>query len=169
MRAMRFGPFAVLLLLAIWIGTGTAIILIGAPAAFANSPDRSTAANIVGAMLHRWHYLALLIPAVLLIVEWRSGLHQTSRVMLLVAALLLATGQIAIDAKVHAMRQNSLTPISELAEDDPYRRRFGMLHGISSMIMLVHVVIGACVMWSLVERPGERNPASSSTERSIDL
>ena len=166
---MRIVPFVQLLILTLWLGGGLAIMLIGAPAAFAGSPDRSAAAGVVGIMLRRWHYLSLFLPAALLVFEWRHGFAHNARVLFLVAAILLSVSQVAVDARIHSMRASSLTSISELAPTDPYRRHFGMLHGISSLLMLVQLVAAAGVLWTLASPRDTYTPAERPAAREIEL
>jgi hypothetical protein len=99
------------------------------------------AGNVVGAMLARWHVLALAAPLVLLLIEWRlHDLERTFRVVVLAAALLFASGQVGVDLRVRAMRFRSATPISQLSPSSPTRIAFGRLHGISMLLMVLQVV-----------------------------
>jgi hypothetical protein len=157
---MRLFSFVQLLIVALWLGGGLAIMLIGAPAAFAGSNDRTSAGAVVGFMLRRWHYIALFLPAALLIFEWRSDFQHTARVLFLAAAIVLGAAQTVVDAKIHRMRADTLTPISELAPTDPYRRSFGRLHAVSSLVMLLQVIAAGAVLWTLtgpVELPRPRS------------
>lgn len=53
---------------AIWLGSGIFLIL-AAQAAFRAAPNATAAADVVGAMLSRWHYIALAAPLALLALE----------------------------------------------------------------------------------------------------
>jgi hypothetical protein len=138
---------------ALWFGGGAALMFLAAPAAFAAAADRTSAANVVGAILARWHYLALVAPVIVLAVDFRRGLPSTLRVILLAAAIFLAVGQVAADAKIRSIRSSAPVPISELAKDDPARRTFGLLHGISTVLMLLQVVAAGGVLVTLERRP----------------
>lgn len=136
-----------LMLYAIWIGAGLTIALIAAPSAFEAAPSRTIAASVVGAMLARWHYIALAAPAILLIAEWRSGLTSTRLVVLLSLALLLGSAQAFADLEIRHIRESSIVPVSELPASSAVRRRFGMLHGVSTSIMLLQIVAAAGAAW----------------------
>jgi hypothetical protein len=137
----RATGLSVALIQGAWFGAGAFLIFIAAPAAFGTAPSREVAGNIVGAMLVRWHVLALAAPFVLLLIEWkRHDLERTVRVVVLAAALLFASGQVGVDLRVRAMRFRSPTPISQLSPSSPARIAFGRLHGISMLLMTLQVV-----------------------------
>ncbi len=138
-------PFEALLLAA-WFGGGL-FLIVAASAAFSAAGNATTAAAVVGAMLSRWHYLALGAPLILLLLEWSArSLANTARVVLLALALLAASGQAGVDLRIHAMRAQSRTPISQRARTDPVRRAFGRLHGISMTLLALQVLLAAAVV-----------------------
>ena len=98
-------------------------------------------------MLMRWHYLALLAPLLLMILEWRRA---RARVLLvLFFAIVLAALQALADTRIRIMRMDSLIPISSLSPADPVRKSFGMLHGISSLLLVAQLVLaGAATVMS---------------------
>ena len=96
-------------------------------------------------MLMRWHYLALLAPLVLLILEWKRA--KARMLLVLFAAIVLASVQALADTRIRIIRQESIVPISSLSPADPVRRRFGVLHGVSSLLLVAQVVMaGAAVV-----------------------
>jgi MFS superfamily sulfate permease-like transporter len=137
----------------LWIGGGAFLMAVAAPAAFRHAPDRTAAADIVGAMLGRWHFLALAAPLLLLILLWRRSQRRLPLV-LVALAVLLAASQITADLRIREIRRNSPVAISTLAPDHPVRRQFGALHGISSLLMLSQVLLGA---GALVTRSGSHD------------
>ncbi len=136
-----------LMLYAIWIGSGLTIALIAAPSAFEAAPSRTIAAAVVGAMLARWHYIALVVPAILLVVEWRRGLSSTRLVVLLSLALLLGSAQSLADLEIRRMRERSVVPISDLPASSAVRQRFGRLHGASTLVMLLQIGVAMGAAW----------------------
>ena len=99
----------------------------------------------MGAMLVRWHYLALLAPLALMILEWKRAKARMQ--LVLFAAIVLASAQALADMRIRSIRQQSIVPISSLSPADPVRRRFGMLHGISSLLLVAQVAMaGAAVV-----------------------
>lgn len=118
--------------------------MLAASAAFRAAPDASVAADVVGAILTRWHYIALAAPLVLFALE----LRHVRRVVLnvLFAALLLAALQVFVDLQIRAIRASSIVPVSSLDSSDPVRKRFGALHGASMTLLLLQAVAAAIVV-----------------------
>jgi hypothetical protein len=131
------------LIQALWLGSG-AFLLLAASAAFGAASNTTDAANVVGAILTRWHYIALFAPLVLLFLEWRRS--RPAMLLLLFVAILLASFQALLDTRIRMMRIDSIVPISSLSHDDPVRRHFGFLHGMSSLFLIGQVIAaGAAV------------------------
>lgn len=118
--------------------------MLAASAAFRVAPNATVAADVVGAMLSRWHYIALAAPIALFFIE----LTRVRRVVIVVtfAALLLAATQAVIDLRIRQIRNNSHIAISSLDSADPIRRRFGRLHGLSMMLLLAQAIAAAVVV-----------------------
>ncbi len=129
--------FAASLIHALWLGSGAFILLV-APAVFRAVDDPTTAAEVVGAMLTRWHYIALGAPLLLLALEWRRERPFVMAIIFL--AVLMAAAEGIADVQIRAMRLSAPAPISFLDPRDPVRRRFGMLHAFSSLLLLAQVV-----------------------------
>ena len=129
------------LIASLWFGSAAFLLAVAAPAAFRASESPASAANVVGAMLGGWHYIAVLAPIALLAIEWRRARGFVIAVVF--AGVLFAAVEVAIDFRVRAIRAALLVPISSLSRFDPVRRRFGLLHGISSMALLAQVFIAA--------------------------
>jgi hypothetical protein len=134
------------LLLAAWFG-GALFLILAAQAASRAAGSATAAAAVVGAMLAQWHYLALGVPLILLLIEWRGrALANTARVVLLALALLAASAQAAADLRIHAIRAGSRTPVAELAKSHPVRRAFGRLHGISMALLALQLLLAGAVV-----------------------
>jgi len=135
----------------VWLGSAV-FLMIAASAAFRAAPNPTTAADVVGALLARWHYIALGAPLILFALE----LRHVRRLVLVVlfAGILLAAAQAFVDLRIRSIRRMSLTPISELHRQDPIRRRFGMLHGVSMLLLVLQTVAAATVVAS--KREGAR-------------
>lgn len=86
-------------------------------------------------MLTEWHYLSIAAPLVLLVFA-----HNRKTVYALVIAIVLAASAAMIDLRIRSIRMSSPVPISSLSREDPIRRRFGALHGISSILLLAEVL-----------------------------
>jgi hypothetical protein len=132
------------LIAALWFGSAAFLLAVAAPAAFRASDGPTNAANVVGAMLAAWHYLALILPLLLLALEWRRA--RAAVMTILSVAIIIAALQVVTDIRIRAIRAASPVPITELAHSNPIRRRFGLLHGISSLFLLGQVLLaGAAV------------------------
>src|SRR5258706_2199352 len=131
------------LIQAVWLGSGV-FLMLSASAAFSAASTTTDAANVVGAILTRWHYIALFAPLLLLFLEWRRS--RPVMLVILFIAILLASFQALLDTRIRIIRAESFAPISSLPHDDPVRRQFGMLHGISQLFLLGQVIAaGAAV------------------------
>ena len=120
--------------------------MLAASAAFRTAPSPTAAADVVGAMLSRWHYIALAAPIALFFIE----LMRVRKLVIIVtfAALLLAATQAVVDLRIRQIRMGSSVAISSLDREDPVRRRFGALHGVSMMLLLAQAVGAAIVVGS---------------------
>lgn len=128
---------------AIWLGSGI-FLLIAAHAAFRTATSPTAAAALVGALLTRWHYIALAAPIILLALEWRRA--RTAVLMIIFAGVVFAAAQAMVDLRIRQIRTSSPTPISELSRRDPVRRSFGMLHGISTILLFAQIVTAAAAL-----------------------
>lgn len=124
--------------------------MLAASAAFRSSPNATAAADVVGAMLARWHYIALAAPLALFAIELRDARRFV--LVVLFAALLLAAAQVFVDLRIRAIRTSSPVPISSLERGHPERKRFGALHGASMALLLLQTIAAAAVV-AAKERP----------------
>jgi hypothetical protein len=118
--------------------------MLAASAAFRVAPNATVAADVVGALLARWHYIALLAPLMLFALELRRVRRLV--MILIVAGLVLAAAQAVVDLRIRAMRTTSSVPISSLDRDDPVRKRFGALHGASMLLLVLQALTAAGVV-----------------------
>lgn len=143
------------LLAALWFGSAT-FLMLASSAAFRAAGSPTVAADVVGSMLTRWHYIALAAPLALFALE----LRHVRRVVLIVlfASVLLAATQSFVDLRIRAIRNASFVPISELSREDPVRRRFGALHGVSMMLLALQAIAAAFVVAARDARAEEAKP-----------
>ncbi len=127
---------------ALWFGSGVFVMFAALAVFRALSPV--DAADAVGAMLTRWHYIALLAPALLTLIEFRRA--RTRMVMILFVAILLAALEGFSDLRIRRMREESPVAISSLDRNDPVRRRFGALHGFSSILLVAQIAAAAAAI-----------------------
>jgi len=133
------------LLQALWFGSGV-FLMLTASAAFNAASNTTDAANVVGAVLTRWHYIALLFPLLLMVIEWRRS--RPVMLVILFIAILFASFQALLDTRIRMIRDASIVPISSLSREDPVRRQFGMLHAMSSMLLMGQVIAAGVVVAS---------------------
>lgn len=133
----------------LWVGSAF-FLMLAASAAFRTAGNPTVAANVVGALLWRWHFIALIAPLALFAFELRA----VRRVVLIVlfVAMTLAASQLFVDMKIRAIRETSAVPVTQLPRTDPVRRRFGALHGIS-MALLALQTISAAIVVCYPDRP----------------
>ena len=147
---------------ALWLGSAF-FAIVAATAAFRAASNSTEAANVVGAMLTRWHYLALLAPLALMILEWKRG--KARMLLVLFVAIILASAQALTDTRIRIIRERSIVPISSLSPLDPVRRRFGLLHGVSSLLLVAQLVMaGAAVVLVDDPPPTPAPPGSPSAD-----
>jgi len=127
----------------LWLGSAFFLMLV-ASAAFRSAPNPTAAADVVGAMLSRWHFIALAGPVTLLALEFRHARRWV--LIVLFAALVVAAAQAFVDMKIRSIRASSTVSISELDRSDPVRRRFGALHGVSMLLLVVQAVGAVAVV-----------------------
>lgn len=128
---------------ALWLGSAF-FLMLAASAAFRAAPNSTVAADVVGAMLNRWHYIALAAPLALFALELRNARKIVLVVLFL--AIVLAAAQAFVDLRIRTIRASSPIPMSELAKDDPVRRQFGALHGVSMLLLLLQAISAGVVV-----------------------
>jgi hypothetical protein len=128
------------LLETMWLGGAIFLVTVAAPAAFKAAGGPSAAADVVGVMLNRWHYIALVIPVLLLLLNLRAG--RPLVVALLTVVIFFAALQGMVDLRARSIRLSSAVPVSSLEPDHPVRRQFGRLHGMSMMLLAAQILGG---------------------------
>ena len=111
---------------------------------------------MVGALLVRWHYIALLAPMLLMLLEWRRARGGLQVVLFL--AIVFASLQALADTRIRIIRNDSPVPISDLSRNDPVRRRFGLLHGVSTLLLLAQFGVAAVAV-VMTDGKGDQPPA----------
>lgn len=147
-------------LLALLVGTQAAVGYLVAPTLFEVIADRGVAGTIAGAIFERTGWLSLAILIVLLILRWR--LHQTQIVASRYPSLILIT-MLGLTAVGHLMIRPWIGHIRFMIQqsggfemcEPSMRNRFGMLHGISSILFLLVFILGLSLLWRLKESLGQ--------------
>ena len=128
------------LALAAWFGGGLATIF-ATWAVFARAESRKVAGDFAGAILlrtNRLRVLAALLFAVSALLgasgpaTWLGG-----------GCVLLQAASIPVDVATRRIRRALGGNVDALAPGDPRRRRFGALHGLAMLLLVLQVLLGA--------------------------
>jgi len=142
------GPLARLenLLLAIWVGGLLAIGYIAAPVLFANLDDRQMAGMLAGNMFFIIGVVGAVIGPLLLLMyvlrEQKQSLRQWRFYLLMLMSVCVVTITFVVQPYMAALKVQGLLPGSDAAN------RFGMMHGVSSMLYMFSTIAGAILLWS---------------------
>lgn len=135
----------------LWAGSLWTIGFIVAPTLFATLSDRVLAGNIAGSMFRAEAWLSIACAVVLLaLLQWGAGALEPKRrrllgalvLAMLVCALLSHFGISPLMAELKAQAQASSGIM-----DEAMRSRFGMLHGVSTLIFAVQSLLAGVLIW----------------------
>jgi hypothetical protein len=130
------------------------------PALFATVPPAS-AARVVGRVLPVLDGAGLLLglAAVALGASGRAG--RAALVLGAVLAVLAAASLFVVTPEIASIRRATGDALSHLPPTDPARRRFGMLHGLSTVLFGLQAVMAV----ALVALPPERSASRGRSGR----
>ncbi|MEG1115492.1 MAG: DUF4149 domain-containing protein [Janthinobacterium sp.] len=140
-----------LLVATLWAGSLWTIGFIVAPTLFGTLSDRVLAGNIAGSMFRAEAWLSIACALILLVLlQWRPGALELKRrrllaalvLSMLVCALLSHFGISPLMAELKAQAQGSSGIM-----DEAMRSRFGMLHGVSTVIFAVQSLLAGVLIW----------------------
>ena len=133
----------------LWAGSLWTIGFIVAPTLFATLSDRVLAGNIAGSMFRAEAWLSIACALVLLaLLQWGAGALELKRrrllaalvLAMLVCALLSHFGISPLMAELKAQAPSGIM-------DEAMRSRFGMLHGVSTVIFAVQSLLAGVLIW----------------------
>ena len=140
-----------LLVATLWAGSLWTIGFIVAPTLFGTLSDRVLAGNIAGSMFRAEAWLSIACALILLaLLQWSPGALELKRrrllgalvLSMLVCALLSHFGISPLMAELKAQAQGSSGVM-----DEAMRSRFGMLHGVSTVIFAVQSLLAGLLIW----------------------
>ncbi len=141
------------LLLSMWLGAAIFFSFVVTQSAFSVISSSDTAGAIVNRTLEIINYSGLAIGLFLLLTSFFSKepslLLWIERILLLVLILSCSLGQFVISAWMYGLRQKAERPISELSEDDPFKKAFTELHDYSIALLSV-AMISAFITYFLI-------------------
>ena len=143
------------LLLVAFLGALALFATTVTPALFATVPP-SSAARVVGRVLPVLDAAALLLglAAVALGATGRSG--RPALVLGGVLAALAATSLLVVTPEIASIRRATGDALSHLPPNDPARRRFGMLHGLSTVLFGLQAVMAVALVALRPDRSAPR-------------
>ena len=128
------------LALAVWFGGGIATIL-ATSAVFARAESRKLAGDLAGAILARTNLLRGAAAAVFGLAALLGARGPAT--WLGTGCLLLQVAAIPVDAATRRIRRELGGNVDALTPDDPRRRRFGALHGVAMLLLVLQVILAA--------------------------
>jgi hypothetical protein len=136
-----------LLLAALWAGSVWAVSYLAAPSAFAVL-DSTQAGNVVGVMLTRSAWLAIVLGLLLVLLVARAGDLDARRRRWLFGVI---AGMLACSLVVYLGLQPMMAAIREAAgpagvRASPQWGTFAALHGVSQVLYLVESILGAVLV-----------------------
>jgi hypothetical protein len=136
-----------LLLAALWAGSVWAVSYLAAPSAFAVL-DSTQAGNVVGVMLTRSAWLAIVLAVVLALLTARAADVDARRKRWLYG---LIAGMLACSLVVYLGLQPMMAAIREAAgpagvRASPQWGTFAALHGVSQVLYLAESILGAMLV-----------------------
>ncbi len=143
--------FTSLFALALWVGGGSAISFLVAPVVFERAGSSQRAGEIVGQVLKRFDFAALIAGAVALAA---SGLELAGTVgatralalkLTLISAMvgLVLFSRWAVAPEVAQLRERLGPNLDLIPREDPLRQKLTRLHGYSVLCLLGELVCGA--------------------------
>jgi len=157
-RDMSFLRFLMLMSLVVWIG-GIILFALLAPTAFHVLPTRHLAGNIVGAMLGKLHWMGLVSGVVFLIssllhsryTDGTAHVFAARHVLIVVMLSLTLISQFGIIPRMDTLRA-SIGDVSAAPVDNPERMQFDSLHGWSTRVEIMVLLLGLVVVWMVAQR-----------------
>jgi hypothetical protein len=135
-----------LLVAALWAGSLWAVGYLVAPTLFATLSDRTLAGSIAGSMFHAEAMVSLGCGVAMGVLLWLATPDWTPKrrrtALLLIVAMVMCTvaSHFGLQPMMAELRATGLV-------DDAVKSRFGLLHGISSVIYLVQSLLAAWLVW----------------------
>jgi len=133
------------LLLALWVGAMVGIGYIAAPVLFKALDDRSLAGSLAGQMFHVITIAGLIIGGLLLLLRYKDEsiaffMHWRGWLLSLML-ILVASSFFILQPMIADVKALGITEGSDAA------KKFGMLHGVSSLLYLVTTISGAALIF----------------------
>jgi hypothetical protein len=148
--------FLALFSLGTWVGAGLFVSLVVAQGAFRLSPSPDIAGAIVGYSLARLHMMGIGAGVIFLIAAGAintgtvQGVARGPMVLVALMIVLAAVSQFGVTPRMEALRGQMVATHGSIAgtpREDPARRAFGKLHGVSASLELVTLLAGVAAFF----------------------
>jgi len=130
-------------LMTLWVGSLWAVGYLAVPILFSTLDDRMLAGLLAGKMFTAVSFIGLACGSVLLAMAFWAGSRgfRDARVLLIgIMLVLVAVGEFVLQPEMAQLKAQGLIEGSEQAA------RFGMLHGIASLLYLANSVLGLILL-----------------------
>ena len=131
------------LLVTFWVGSAWTIGYVVAPLLFATLTDRAQAGTLAGLFFKAEAWISLICGASLIAILWAERENPTRilQIKLVIVMMLCAViGYFGLQPYMAELR--AIAAQSGGIMDDAMRTRFGVLHGVASVIYLLHSLLG---------------------------
>lgn len=128
------------ILLTAWVGGLWAIGYIAAPTLFAMLDDRQLAGMLAGEMFHIINWLGLVCGVALILIALKRYGRNWQFWVLVVMLLVVANNEFVLQPMMAQLKAQGLVEGSEA------RSRFGMLHGVASILYLLISLSGLALV-----------------------
>ena len=138
------------LIAALWAGSLWTVGYLVAPTLFATLSDRVLAGTVAASMFRSQAWLSIVCAVLLLVLLQMKMVETEARRTLLVLALAILFGTLV----VHFGLQPMMAALREAAGaggvvESAQKARFGMLHGVSSIIFMVQSLLAGVLVWKM--------------------
>lgn len=144
---MRFPVAVANVLLTAWIGGMWAIGYIAAPTLFGVLDDRQLAGQLAGQMFHVINWLGMVCGGVLLLLVFKRYGRNWRLWLLLIMVFILINNEFVLQPMMAALKAQGLVEGSEV------KSRFGLLHGVASVLYLLVSCMGLALVAAGMGKP----------------
>jgi hypothetical protein len=135
------------LVITAWVGALWGVGYLAAPVLFSAQPDRMLAGTLAGKMFTLVAFLGIVCAIYLLVHQFMrhgsAAWRQSTFIIIVVMLLLTLAGQFGIQPAIADIKAQVFP--NEIA-GSPLAGRFGMLHGIASVMYLAQSLLGAILV-----------------------
>ena len=135
------------LVVSLWAGSLWTVGYLVAPVLFATLPDRSLAGSIAGSLFRAQAWLSLACGLLLLLLVWlnkTADIKRTTSVLIVAMLVCVLVDYFGLQPFMAEIRAIAASHGGEM--DEALRSRFGLLHGVASIIYLVQSLLAAVLV-----------------------